>query len=571
MAQSKRQSFRDDIKKELECPVCQEQYSESNRPKVLKCQHTFCKSCLEGWLRQQGGGRLSCPNCREITECSDNEINSLPTNFAYNNLGDILKAHSGSDGGHDFESKEENVCKRHNEKVKFYCEQCEIFICSECAIVDHRDRNYHNIMSLKEGTKRQKAIIEEKMEDFAANTSRLRSYTVVLTEERARINGNIEEAAKEVHRVAGDCINSIRQHEACVTELLTKKKSSYDEDLSKQLSKLSEKLKRMDHVSALCRDVLQGNHPKEMLNIKEVLDEMIAEKVMPPQLKYPNIKYTPNEETFAPGKLHVTYTGLSKGIQAKEGNFTASTNAHKMAMAAPEVTSKETSIYRTENGVDISLRYGDISSEKVDAILNPSDDFLSHGAGLAKVIVQKGGSEIQRESVKLIQKRGYKSLHIGDAVHTRAGNLPCKFVIHAVGPTWGKHSYRESIKLLQKACSQSLKLASKLGLSSIAIPAISSGIFGAPADVCAFAMLNAVEEYLRTVNQEPSKKEKPSKTRKEALNQTAEGEKYKANSRAILNDIRFVLIDADAIDVFEKEFIQRFGGDTKDTTDYTEV
>ena len=268
---------------------------------------------------------------------------------------------------------------------------------------------------------------------------------------------------------------------------------------------------------------------------------------------------------------------VERGMSQQE-SYDAATGAQGMAMAAPEAVSIETYSYRTENGVNISLRYGDITSEEVDAVVNPANDFLSHGAGLAKVIVQKGGSEIQSESGKLIQKRGYQSLHIGDAVHTRAGNLPCKFVIHAVGPTWGKNSYRESIKLLQKACFQSLKLASKLGLSSIAIPAISSGIFGTPADVCAFAMLNAVQEYLtmprepkgtidKQGNQEPGKKKKPSKTPKEALSQTAEGEKDKANSRAILNDIRFVLIDADTMDVFEKEFIERFGGGQKDITD----
>ena len=271
---------------------------------------------------------------------------------------------------------------------------------------------------------------------------------------------------------------------------------------------------------------------------------------------------------------------VERGMSQQE-SYDAATGAQGMAMASPEAVSIETYSYRTENGVNISLRYGDITSEEVDAIVNPANDFLSHGAGLAKVIVQKGGSEIQSESEKLIQKRGYQSLHIGDAVHTRAGNLPCKFVIHAVGPTWGKHSYRASIKLLQKACFQSIKLASKLGLSSIAIPAISSGIFGTPADVCAFAMLNAVKEYLtmprepkgtidKQGNREPGKKKKPSKTPKEALSQTAEGEKDKANSRAILNDIRFVLIDADTMDVFEKEFIERFGGGQKDITDDVE-
>ena len=163
-------------------------------------------------------------------------------------------------------------------------------------------------------------------------------------------------------------------------------------------------------------------------------------------------------------------------------------------------------------------------------------------------------------------------------MHTVAGNLPCKFVIHAVGPEWVKHSHTENMKLLKKACLQSLKVASKLGLSSIAIPAISSGIFGAPIDVCAFAMLNAVEEYLRmpTVTKkedarkkgskqsnqkrmQTDKKEISTKPPKDTPSEITDEEKERENPKAVLNDIRFVLIDADSMDVFEKQFIERFG------------
>jgi len=93
MAQSR--SFFDDVQRELECSVCQEQFSESNEPKILKCLHAFCKSCLEAWLRQQGGGALSCPTCRQITECSSNNISSLPSNLFYRQMVDIVKAYSG--------------------------------------------------------------------------------------------------------------------------------------------------------------------------------------------------------------------------------------------------------------------------------------------------------------------------------------------------------------------------------------------------------------------------------------------------------------------------------------------
>ena len=267
-----------------------------------------------------------------------------------------------------------------------------------------------------------------------------------------------------------------------------------------------------------------------------------------------------------------------EGGMSQQESYDTGLGTHEMAMAAPEMISFETSSYRSENGVCISLRYGDITAEEVDAIVNPANEFLSHLAGLAKLIVQRGGLEIERESDTLMRKRGYQALHIGDAVPTVAGNLPCKFVIHAVGPEWVKHSHTENMKLLKKACLQSLKVASKLGLSSIAIPAISSGIFGAPIDVCAFAMLNAVEEYLRmpTVTKkedarkkgskqsnqkrmQTDKKEISTKPPKDTPSEITDEEKERENPKAVLNDIRFVLIDADSMDVFEKQFIERFG------------
>lgn len=270
-----------------------------------------------------------------------------------------------------------------------------------------------------------------------------------------------------------------------------------------------------------------------------------------------------------------------EGGLSEQAFYNTPIGAEGMGMVTPEGVSIETSNYRTENGVNISLRYGDITGEEVDAIVNPANKYLTHLAGLAEVIVQQGGSEIQRESDKLIKKRGFQSLHVGDAVHTIAGRLPCKYIIHAVGPEWGRQSDKKSLKLLQKACFESLKLASQLGLSSVALPAISSGIFRAPIDVCALAMLNAVQEYLAMPKKDEAKKKSPKETgqrkvdvkkpgekkqpRKtnEVQKTTAEGTKDPAKPGG-LHDIRFVLIDGDAMDFFEKEFLRRFGSDHKD-------
>lgn len=265
------------------------------------------------------------------------------------------------------------------------------------------------------------------------------------------------------------------------------------------------------------------------------------------------------------------------------------TGTQEMEMAAQGSVSIETYNYRTENGVNVSLRYGDITSENADAIVNPANEFLCHAAGLAESIARLGGREIKKESEDLIAKRRNGALNVGDAVHTKAGNLPCKFVIHAVGPEWGKQSEKKAINLLQKACVESLKLASKLGLSSIALPAISSGVYRTPIDVCASAMLNGIQEYLEYLKKPDEPKKDDGKKKLPKVNgQNKGGEKKPAQKKEVrktkeapteaagnrkdqgkarLQDIRFVLIDADAMDVFEKEFIKRFGGDKTNTSD----
>lgn len=364
MAQSG--SFYDDIKKEIECAVCQEQFSESNEPKVLHCQHTFCKSCLESWLRQHHGGALTCPNCRQRTECPNNNIDCLPSNLTYKNLIDILKTHS-KNGEHGI-----TFCERHKEKVKFYCEQCEICICSHCAILDHRNQNSHSIISLEEGVKKEKANIERKMRQLSAKSSRLNSYASILEKRRALVNRSIEQATKEVHRVAQSCINSIRQHESSVTELLKTQKSSCNDEYSKELSKLTEKRQRMKNVSAQSTNAIQQNNLQEILNIKHVLDERIGEDVLP-VLNYPEFKYISDDALYlnsAPGQLYVTNTepslsvasgnGLTKGTQGKEGAFTVTTNDLKGHATYSEIDNVRVEMKSNQKGTeDIRSVVGD--------------------------------------------------------------------------------------------------------------------------------------------------------------------------------------------------------------------
>ncbi len=142
------------------------------------------------------------------------------------------------------------------------------------------------------------------------------------------------------------------------------------------------------------------------------------------------------------------------------------------------------------SGQTLQIAQGDLTTETVGAIVNAANSRLQHGGGVAGAIVRRGGYVIQQESDAWVRQRGPVS-H-GEPAYTRAGSLPFKYVIHAVGPVWGEGD--EDNKLMM-AVGGSLRVAEQLGLESIAFPAISTGIFGFPKERAARIIFAAIEAY----------------------------------------------------------------------------
>ena len=147
---------------------------------------------------------------------------------------------------------------------------------------------------------------------------------------------------------------------------------------------------------------------------------------------------------------------------------------------------------RLDNRKTIRLVKGDITERYVEVIINAANSYLKHGGGVAAAIVRKGGDVIQQESNKI----GF--VPVGSAVITSAGRLPCKAVIHAVGPRMGEGD--EDAKL-KKTIKSTLKLAAEKGFTSISMPAISSGTFGFPKERCANILVNeSIDFFLNSKN-----------------------------------------------------------------------
>jgi O-acetyl-ADP-ribose deacetylase len=145
---------------------------------------------------------------------------------------------------------------------------------------------------------------------------------------------------------------------------------------------------------------------------------------------------------------------------------------------------------RQINRTSLEIVTGDITERDEDAIVNPSNTDLVLGGGVAGAIRQKGGPIIQAEC----RKKG--PVHVGEAVITSGGSLKSPFVIHTVGPRWGEGEEDEK---LRSAIYRTLRVADQNGLRSLALPAVSTGIFGFPVRRAAEIILDTIVRYVSNV------------------------------------------------------------------------
>ncbi len=145
----------------------------------------------------------------------------------------------------------------------------------------------------------------------------------------------------------------------------------------------------------------------------------------------------------------------------------------------------------------VVVRVGDITKENIDAIVNAANSSLMGGGGVDGAIHRAGGPEILKECKEIRRAQYPEGLPTGEAVITTAGKMAAKHVIHTVGPVYGRGG-KDKAELLAACYRNSLKLAAKEGLKTIAFPAISTGIYGYPLEEAAQVSSEAIEKFLQT-------------------------------------------------------------------------
>ncbi|MEV7805104.1 O-acetyl-ADP-ribose deacetylase [Microbispora sp. NPDC088329] len=150
--------------------------------------------------------------------------------------------------------------------------------------------------------------------------------------------------------------------------------------------------------------------------------------------------------------------------------------------------------------MEIVLVEGDITEQRVDAIVNAANSSLMGGGGVDGAIHRRGGPEILEGCRALRASRYGKGLPTGQAVATTAGRLPARWVIHTVGPVYSRSEDRSH--LLASCYRESLVVADALGAGTVAFPAISTGIYRWPVEDAARIAITAVRQAAPTVVEE---------------------------------------------------------------------
>lgn len=142
----------------------------------------------------------------------------------------------------------------------------------------------------------------------------------------------------------------------------------------------------------------------------------------------------------------------------------------------------------------IEVMTGDITTLEVDAIVNAANCGLLGGGGVDGAIHRAAGKELFEECLKLVERLPEHRGYTGQAYLTKAGRLPCKYVIHTPGPVYrdGKHGEPE---LLAACYENSLRRAEEMRCTSIAFPCISTGVYGYPKEEAAQIAVKAVQAF----------------------------------------------------------------------------
>ncbi|XP_071792658.1 uncharacterized protein [Asterias amurensis] len=211
----------------------------------------------------------------------------------------------------------------------------------------------------------------------------------------------------------------------------------------------------------------------------------------------PQDENKPNDETDHPKQYGINnnMTACSTGPTDISPHSGRKKDRTKTEECVYKLTDSRLLMQLPVSGMGVQVYAADITRMAVDAIVSAANEKLTNIGGVAAAICHRAGADVQAECNMLIARHGL--LYPSEVEYTGAGRLPCKFILHAVGPRWLDYAIEQDCRqTLRSTVVNCLRIADQeLQVRSLAMPLISSGIFGVPFEICLEEICEALREY----------------------------------------------------------------------------
>ena len=255
------------LKKQVTCSICLDTYTE---PKTISCLHTFCCECLERHARvSQRQGKFRCPECQaEIDLPEGNRFDRLPNSFFHKSLLGVIEAEDRQ----AIPRQQQGTCSQHTEeRVRYYCSSCEVYVCPICVTEDHRGHAFDVLeKAVQEGKKSIMSAVETIKEKATLFGAELRK----LEETSEDVEMIIAIAKQEVSEATEHVITKTRQQEKQLLESLEMMRRKRLERVNSAKQELESLVKQMNQAVELGENLVQGSTADIIQNKKKLRQKL---------------------------------------------------------------------------------------------------------------------------------------------------------------------------------------------------------------------------------------------------------------------------------------------------------
>ena len=258
------------LKKQVTCSICLDTYTE---PKTISCLHTFCCECLERHARvSQRQGKFRCPECQaEIDLPQGNRFDRLPNSFFHKSLLGVIEAEDRQ----AIPRQQQGTCSQHTEeRVRYYCSSCEVYVCPICVTEDHRGHAFDVLeKAVQEGKKSIMSAVEtikEKANLFGAELRKLE-------ETSEDVEMIIAIAKQEVSEATEHVITKTRQQEKQLLESLEMTRRKRIERINSAKQELESLIKIINRAAEFAENLVQRRSDRDIIQNKNKLRQKLEE------------------------------------------------------------------------------------------------------------------------------------------------------------------------------------------------------------------------------------------------------------------------------------------------------